>query len=151
MVRFGDWLYTWNAWPERHNLSGESAWTGKFAAVAELWTAAEQGQLTPAQALLTKAPQPAEMLFRVSDDPHQFNNLAGNKDHAAALKQAQSLMARWKAETGDSVPAKPTADRSTLHESTKGEVVRGDFPGAAHGAAKINHPGPLKLGESALP
>ncbi len=144
-VRFGDWLYSWNAWPERHNVSGESAWTGKFAAVGELWAAAEQGKLTPAQALLTQKPQPVEMLFHVKNDPHQFTNLADAPNHAEVLKQARALLAQWKKDTGDSVPANPTPDRGGLHEAGGRDMKRGEFPGAANNAASIHHPGPVKL------
>jgi arylsulfatase len=144
MVRFGDWLYTWNAWPERYSVSGESAWT-KFPAAAELWTAAQEGKLTPAQVLLTQKPQPAEMLFHVSNDPNQFHNLAGDEKHAAALRQARSLLDQWKTATGDSVPTDPTPDRGALHEATERKTKPREFPGAANDAAHKNDPGPVKL------
>jgi arylsulfatase A-like enzyme len=145
MVRFGDWLYTWNAWPDRHNLSGESAWTNQFAAVAELWKAAADGKLNPQQALLTKATQPTEMFFNVKDDPHQFHNLADDRAHAAPLKQARALLEQWKSQTADSVPAEPTPDRGPVNIGPGGTVQRGDFPGASRNAAKINHPGPVHI------
>jgi arylsulfatase A-like enzyme len=145
MVRFGDWLYTWNAWPERHSVSGESAWRDKFGAVDELWAAAEAGRLTPAQALVTKAPQPSEMLFNVKADPHQFENLAGQDAHSEVLRQARALLERWKEQTGDSVPEKPTPDRGPLNESSGGNLTRGDFPGASRSAEAIHHPGPVRL------
>jgi len=145
MVRFGDWLYTWNAWPERHNVSGESAWTKKFEAAGELWAAAEKGLLTPAQRLLTEKPQPAEMLFNVKDDPHQFTNLVDEPDRAAILSQCRSLLAQWTKETGDSVPKNPTPDRGVLHDDKKGTTTRGDFPGADQNAAANLSPGPIKL------
>jgi arylsulfatase A-like enzyme len=151
MVRFGDWLYTWNAWPERHNVSGESAWTNRFAAAGELWAAAQAGRLRPEQALLTQAPQPAEMLFNVRADPHQFRNLAPATGHADVLRQARALLARWQADTGDSVPANPTRDRGGLHDPTDRGVQRGDFPGADCNATRINHPGPVKLSQATPP
>lgn len=144
MVRFGDWLYTWNAWPDRYSVSGESAWT-KFPAAAELWAAAEAGKLTPAQALLTQKPQPAEMLFHVGYDPHQFHNLAADTKHAAVLSQARALLDQWKAATGDSVPQDPTPDRGALHEATERRTKSGEFPGATKDASHINDPGPMKL------
>jgi arylsulfatase A-like enzyme len=151
-VRFGDWLYVWNAWPERHNLSGESAWTTKFAAVGELWAAAEAGKLKPEVALLTQKPQPAEMLFNVRDDPFQFKNVASVEAHGTVLKQARNLLERWQSETGDSVPANPTPDRGPIHDANaRGDVKRGEFPGAKHHATKIHAPGPVKLGPSPVP
>src|SRR5690606_32106089 len=41
MVRFGDWLYIRNEYPERRNLSGES--TRMFPAGVELWGAYDKG------------------------------------------------------------------------------------------------------------
>lgn len=145
MVRFGDWLYIWNAWPERHNVSGESAWRTFFPAAGDLWDAAEAGKLTPAQLLLTQTPQPQEMLFQVSRDPHQFQNVAADSQHAEVMRQARALLAEWKQQTTDSVPKKPTPDRGALHESTERSTKRGDFPGADLGATKINHPGPQRF------
>jgi len=146
MVRTGDWLYIWNAWPDRHNVSAESA-DFKFPAAKELWEMAEQGKLTPGQALLTQKPQPAEMLFNVKEDPHQFENLAAQSEHAGTLKRLRALLEQWKTETGDTVPANPTADRQPLHENSNRNVTRGDFPGAARNAPANNQPGPVKLAD----
>jgi arylsulfatase len=145
MVRFDDWLYIWNAWPERHNVSGESAWRGFFPAAGELWDAAESGKLNPAQLLLTQKPQPPEMLFQVSKDPNQFQNLVNAPEHAAVIRQARAMLAMWKQQTADSVPKNPTPDRGTLHESSERSTKRGDFPGADLGAAQVNHPGPQRV------
>lgn len=146
-VRFGDWLYIWNAWPERHNVSGETAWLDKFPAAKDLWAAAEEGKLTPAQALLTKVPQPAEMLFNLKDDPHQFTNLADSDANQPQLDQARTLFKRWKEETGDSIPADPTQDRGGLHDDGKKNPTwkHREFPGASRNATEINQPGPVTL------
>lgn len=143
-VRTGDWLYIWNAWPERHNLSGESS-VFTFPAVKELWEQAEAGRLTPAQALLTKVPQPAEMLFHVGKDPHQFRNLANDPQHQATLEEMQQLLKTWQRETGDSVQENPTPDRQPIHKSLGGKTKRGEFPGAVNKATEINQPGPVRL------
>ncbi len=148
MVRTGDFLYIWNAYPELHNTSGESS-SLRFAAVKELWEAAKAGKLTPAQALLTQKPQPVEMLFNVARDPFQFSNLAENANHQATLKRMRGLLKEWTDQTGDCVPSNPTKDRQPLHESSKGAVKRGDFPGERTGATRINHPGPVIVDELA--
>lgn len=143
-IRTRDWLYIWNAWPERHNVSGESA-AYRFRAARELWEKAEAGLLTPAQALLTQVPQPSEMLFQVRQDPHQFHNLSQAPEHAGQIQELRTLLDRWKKETGDSIPAHPTPDRQPLHESREGgKLIRGDFPGADQGARQIQHPGPVR-------
>lgn len=145
-VRTGDWLYIWNAWPENHNVSGESS-VPTFPAAKELWEMAEAGKLTPAQALLTKVPQPAEMLFNVKDDPYQFSNLAGHPQSQGTLERMRGLLDQWKEQTGDSVPTNPTPSRQPLHEHVSKGPPRGEFPGASHGATGINAPGPVRLDE----
>lgn len=144
MVRAGDWLYIWNAWPDRHNVSGESA-AFHFPAARELWQMAEAGKLTQAQKLLTLPKQPAEMLFQVSKDPCQLANLAADPRHASTLRDMRGLLEKWKKETGDTVPQNPTPDRDALHESSKDrKVERGELPGAAAGATGINQSGPVR-------
>ncbi|MCA9200013.1 MAG: sulfatase, partial [Planctomycetales bacterium] len=93
-VRSGDWLYVWNAWPERHNLSGESA-AFRFPDVKEYWEAAERGELKPFQMLLVQSTQPAEMLFRVSEDPLQIRNLANDPQQQAVLSKMRILLNQW--------------------------------------------------------
>lgn len=150
-VRMGDWLYVWNAWPELHNTSGESSWINKFGAARELWEAAAAGELSKAQALLTKAPQPEEMLFNVKDDPNQFKNLAGDERHGETLKRMRALLGEWQEETADSVPSDPTPDREGLHggDGRKGlrkEWKHREFAGAERGAMEVNAPGPVLVG-----
>lgn len=143
-VRQGDWLYIWNAYPERRNVSGESA-SFQFPAAKELWDMADAGRLTAAQALLTKVPQPAELLFNVKDDPFQFTNLAALPTHQPSLARLRGLLDLWKEQSGDCLPVHPTADRQPLHENIERNVVRGDFPGAARQATAVNHPGPVRI------
>ncbi len=144
-VRTGDWLYIWNAWPERHNLCGESS-NYKYGWVRELWEAAGEGRLTPAQALLTVAPQPEEMLFHVRQDPYQFFNLAGDPAFAAELTRLRNLLSQWVDETGDSVPVSPTPDRQPIHENRHfPDFKRGEFAGASRNATTVNHPGPVMV------
>jgi len=144
MVRTGNWLYIWNAWPNQYALSGESS-VYVFPAARELWEMAGQGRLTGAQQLLTLSNQPPEMLFDVAQDPFQLTNLATNGNHSAQLQQMRQLLAAWKSQTGDSVPQQPTASRDTLHEEGKQTIRRGDFPGAANHATEINQPGPVRF------
>ncbi len=145
MVRMGDWLYIWNAYPEDYNVCGESA-AFRFPAVKELWDMAEQGRLTAAQLLVTQKPQPAELLFNVTNDPYQFKNLIDDAGHGDVLNQMRSLLKKWKQQTGDNVPEKPTPDRQSLHElGEQSNVIRGDFPGALNHAETINQSGPISL------
>ncbi len=146
-VRSGDFLYIWNAYPERHNVSGEASVTAKFPAAKEIWEQSEAGGLTPAQAIVTQLPLPEVQLYNVRSDPAQLANLAGDPAHAPQLAEMRALLGRWVEETGDSVPANPTPDRQPLHGlngGNGGKTMRGEFPGAANNATQINHPGPVK-------
>lgn len=146
-VRTGDYLYIYNAFPNRHNVSMESSFY-KYPAVEELWEMGKAGKLTVGQALTTKSSQPREMLFHVKDDPHQFKNLVGEAGEAEQLALMRKLLERWVAETGDSVPKNPTPDRQPLHTNgPRVKLVRGDFAGESKGATKVNHPGPVFVEE----
>ncbi len=145
MVRMGDWLYIWNAWPDDYNVCGESS-DFQFPAVKELWEMAEQGKLTDAQKQVTLKPQPAEQLFHIEKDPAQFHNLADDPACQDVMGQMRSLLADWKEQTGDSVQKHPTPDRQGLHElNGQHHVERGDLPGADRNATEINAPGPVNL------
>lgn len=144
MVRTADWLYIWNAWPNQYDVCGESS-VFDFPAAKELWDMAGKGRLTDAQKIPTFSNQPPEMLFQVTRDPFQFSNLAGHAEYTAALQKMRGLLDDWKAQTGDNVPKNPTHDRDSLHEAKKEMQRRGDFPGAANHATKINLPGPVKI------
>jgi arylsulfatase A-like enzyme len=144
-VRHGDFLYIWTPWPHLPGVSAESAMF-RFPAAKELWDDAAAGKLSEAQALLTKTPQPAEMLFHTGRDPHQFNNLSANPEFSDTLTQMRGLLDRWKEQTGDSVPDHPTPDRQPLHQGAdRKDFKRGEFPGAAKNATGINHPGPVLI------
>ena len=144
MVRYGDFLYIWNAWPNQHNVAGESS-CFRFPAVKELWQASSEGKLTYAQNKLTLPKQPTHSLFNVEKDPFQFNNLASNPEYLEQLKKMQSLLNDWVQQTGDSVPKNPTANRQPLHKRDKFNGIRGEYPGAIHEATSINHSGPTLL------
>jgi arylsulfatase A-like enzyme len=144
-VRTGDWLYVWNAWPERHNVAMESS-SFSFPAVKELWDMAAAGKLSAAQKRLTEIPQPAEMLFHVPTDPHQFVNLIDAPQHQPIVEQMRSLLNAWQTETGDSLPENPTPDRQPLHTSKPSQMKRGELPGTSQNAEQNNHPGPIHLG-----
>lgn len=145
-VRDGEYLYILNLKPEQ-------PWQGPADSVRSpshdsLQAARKQGTLTPAQQDVFLAPRPAEELYRTASDPHQVKNLAADPAHAAALKRLRDVMAKWREETADSVPAEPSQDG--FHRETGERLFTGrETPyyrtpaGADRGAAKVNKPGPF--------
>ena len=140
MVRFGDWLYIRNHFPNQQNLCMEATTGG---AGEELVEAHKQGQLTEAQKNIFWNPCPEEELYHVSKDPDQLDNLAGNPEHHAQIEKMRQLLGNWTEQTGDSVPENPTLSRN-FKNRVKPDP-RGEYPGASRGAFMINHPGPIEL------
>ncbi|HAW99515.1 MAG TPA: heparan N-sulfatase, partial [Opitutae bacterium] len=152
MVRFDDYLYIRNNFPNQPNLCYES--DDHYPAGAELWKAHAAGKTNPSQQQVFANPCPPEELFQVNHDPHQLTNLADDKKHAKALKQARTLLAAWTKQTGDSIPANPTPNRHDPPKIMDGKILppgkaktrnpHAEMPGASNNAMKINDPGPLK-------
>jgi N-sulfoglucosamine sulfohydrolase len=149
LVRHGDWVYIRNAWPERRVLCSESH--DEFASGKELWQAFDEGGLHADQKQIVRQPAVAEQLFNVTADPYQLTNLANQKDSAEVLAQLRKVLNEWTEQTGDTVPENPTNDRYTgPRPQANGKHgrdpnhKRGEFPGAARNATKINHPGPVR-------
>jgi len=141
MVRMGDWIYIRNNWPNKRNLSGESD-PHRFPAAKELWNKHEEGQLTPAQSLITLMPQPAEELYHIKNDPHNLKNVLYAPKNREVLNQMRILLTIWTNQTGDNIPNNPTPHKATLD----GELLeweRREMPGDATNAIHINHPGPI--------
>ena len=153
MVRFGDFVYIKNNFPNQPNLCYES--DDHYPAGKELWLAHAAGKTTPEQQQVFANPCPEEELFKLSDDPDQFEDLSKNSDYAKQLKQARRLLAKWTEQTGDTVPENPTPHRHAPPRIENGEIIppgkskkrnpHAEMPGAARNATKINHPGPLRL------
>ena len=141
MIRFDDWIFIRNAFPERQNLCMEGDPT--YPAGEELWETWKAGKLTPEQGDIFLKPRPALELYRVSKDPHQLRNIATNPENAPIIEKAQQLLDRWIQETGDSVPADITNDRQDAYGKRNPNHKRGTMPGEDRGAAKINAPGPV--------
>jgi arylsulfatase len=154
MVRFGNFLYIKNNFPNQPNLCYES--DDHYPAGAELWKAHAAGKTNPNQHQIFANPCPPEELFLVGDDPHQFTNLAKDSKHAKTLDQARDMLANWTKQTGDSIPANPTPNRHDPPRIEDGKILppgkagkkrnpHAEMPGSSNNAMKVNHPGPLKL------
>ncbi len=156
MVRFGDFVYIKNNYPDHANLCYES--DTHYPSGNELWKAHAEGKTTPQQQQVFANPCPAEELFHVSRDPHQLTNLVNKPEYTKALTQARNLLAKWTKETGDSIPDHPTPHRHTPPRIEDGKIIPGgkakqrnphaEMPGASKNAMQINHPGPIKLNQT---
>ena len=153
MVRFGDYLYIRNNFPNQPNLCYES--DDHYPAGAELWKAHAAGKTKPSQQQIFANPCPPEELYKVSNDPHQLSNLAKDVKYAKTIKQARALLASWTTQTGDSIPEKPTPHRHDPPRIVDGKILppgktalrnpHAELPGSSKNATKVNHPGPLRL------
>lgn len=143
MVRFGDWVYIRNGYPENRNLAAES--TRMFPAGRELWEAHDKGLTKPEQEDVFMQPRPAEELYNVNEDPYQFRNAASERKNKKIRKYLSRVLDEWIKETGDSKPAEPTPNRDDLDgKRLAGEWKKGEKPGERNNAENINDPGPVR-------
>ncbi|NQD70410.1 sulfatase [Sphingobacterium shayense] len=142
MVRYKDWVYIRNGYPERQNLASESAMN--FPAGRELWDAYERGLLVENQKDVFLKPRPAEELYNVSKDPFQFINVASTAGNKEILKYLSDILDLWIEQTGDSQPQNPTPDRDDIYgKRLAGEWKKGDKPGERNNAGGITRSGPI--------
>jgi N-sulfoglucosamine sulfohydrolase len=87
-----------------------SADAGRSPTMDALRRLRDAGKLTPAQARIFQQPRPAEELYDVSADPHEFKNLAGDPRHARTLAELRAKLDAWGRETDDARPARRTPD-----------------------------------------
>ena len=143
MVRFGDWMYIRNWFPDRRVMCVESA--PVFPAGKELWEAYEEGRTRPEQEDIFQVSRPEEELYHVADDPFQFDNLAGKQAYLDTLSFMREVMNCWVSETGDHVPDPITPDRETLDRDQYEDFQRGEMAGARFGADTVTRTGPVYL------
>ena len=153
MVRFGDYLYIRNNFPNQPNLCYES--DNYYPAGAELWKAHAASKTKPQQLQIFANPCPPEELFQISKDPHQLSNLVNEANHVEALEQARFFLSEWTEQTGDSIPDNSTPSRHDPPRIEGGEILPAgklihknshrEMPGASRNASGINHPGPIKI------
>lgn len=62
---------------------------------------AAQGKLTRQAAVYMARERPSEMLFDLSQDPHELDNLAGSSPHSATLERLRSALHAWQEEIMD--------------------------------------------------
>ena len=142
MVRYKNWVYIRNGFPERRNLAGESA--RNFPAGKELWNAHKKGLLTENQKDVFLKPRPREELYNLSNDPFQFTNVANDSTNKETLLYLSEVLDTWIEETGDSKPQNPTPDRDDVNgKRLVGEWKKGEKPGEQNNADRIISSGPV--------
>lgn len=143
MVRYKDWVYIRNAFPDRQSLSMES--NAYFPAGKELWEAEAKGLTAAGQKDVFLIPRPAEELYYLPDDPMQFKNVAAEPGNAKTIAYLRKILDTWIADTGDSVPANPTKDNvNVAGQKLGGQWKRGENAGDSKNAQRINHAGPVR-------
>jgi hypothetical protein len=115
-----------------------------YPAAMELWDMYRAGKTFPWQEDTPQVPRPRMELFHVAADPHQLTNLAGQPEYKAIERKLTAVLDQWSIETGDNIPASPTPDRPK--GPRRDQDVRGELPGEATGANKINNSGPILEG-----
>jgi len=147
LVRQGNFVYLRNAWPHLPQPGASDTFYNPSADALKARHA--QGRLTGLQANIFQQPRSAEEFYDLSTDPGQERNLAHVVPAPAALVKLRTALNRWTEETGDTVPAKPTPTNVIYATGAKTtEFWRGDAPGSATHAARINRPGPVRIGNA---
>lgn len=155
LVRWGDYAYIRNNFPNQINICAESDLT--YPAGKEIWQAHADGKTTEKHWQVFANPSPEEEFYNIKDDPHQLVNLATKPEHAEQIGMARKTLATWTDETGDTIPTNPTPNRRGPPRIVDGKILtrekgaggnpHAEFPGASRNASKINHPGPLRHGK----
>ena len=101
LVRQGDWVYMRDFTPGSYSFQMVNHEDGTYA---ELLRLRAEGELSAVQLEVFSTDRPEELLFNVSDDPDQLNNLATNPEHRQMLLTLRSALDDWQARTGDSIP-----------------------------------------------
>jgi arylsulfatase len=147
MVRWENYSYMRNNRPEllgfnvTHHTKGPA-----YIELAEEW---KKGTLNKAQLDVFLMPRPAELLFDISKDPMQLNDLSKEPGYQEVLGKLRLVMDRWEKETGDTVPAadKMTADRHDKDDWSEvymgKDLKRGEYPGQTSKAHLIKNAGPI--------
>ncbi|MFC1757228.1 sulfatase [Planctomycetota bacterium] len=142
MVRFGDFMYIRNGFPQLQSMCVESA--PKFPAGRELWARETEGKLNDAQRDIFQIPRAEEELFVLSTDPHQLKNVVGAPEHANELAKLRSVMDRWIKETRDCISSDPTPDRQSPEGVRNRNWHHRIQPGIEAGSLEANGKGPLR-------
>lgn len=140
-VRTKDYLYIFNGRPRFDN--GGPIDANQSLSAHSLKVSRKKGSLTLLQEDAFVKPRPTRELYDLRKDSLQLHNLAGNKLYQKQLNQLEAVLKQWQQQTGDTQPGKLTPD---WYHRESGKPLpqmeqRGEMPGAARNADKINHKG----------
>jgi arylsulfatase A-like enzyme len=148
MVRFKDFVYIRNSWPELVQPGDSDTFYNPSADALKARHA--QGRLDLAQANVFLQPRPPEEFYDLRADPAQVHNTVHDPFSRVAVEKLRGVLLRWTEETGDTPPKTTTEtniDYTTgarNHEFKRGTPPRGRGECAAHQPARPD-PGPLRL------
>lgn len=142
-VRTKDFFYLVNLRPERNNIGAIDV--NQSPAATALKNAAQTGTLTSIQRDPFLQPRPAEELYDLAKDPLQQHNLADDTAYRQQRNALHQVLMLWREQTADTAPGNLTPDwydrRTSAPLPAKG--TRGEMPGAAKEADRVNHKGPF--------
>lgn len=141
-VRSKDFLYIINKRTELDN--GGPIDANQSPSAKALKAAKSKGKLTLLQNDAFIKPRPSEEFFDCFKDPLQVINLAKDKSYAARMDVLKTVLKNWQDQTGDTFPENGTPD---WYDRETGKTLpangkRGEMPGKARNADKINVKGP---------
>lgn len=144
MVRSERWMYIRNSRPNLPQMGPADA--VKSPSNLALMDRRKNGTLTAVQADIYATPRPQEELFDCQRDPNQLLNIAADPTALEDLMAMRTVLDDWIQSTGDNVPDSLTRSWYTYEPGyikTEVHSIRGETPGAALEASKINRPGPF--------
>ncbi len=100
-VRDSRYRYILNLTPGKSLMSPNAYKLKSYPAWKLLLDLAEQGKVTPAQALFTGPTAPEEELYDLQNDPDQLVNLAGKPAVANELTRLRGKLRQWRMEIGE--------------------------------------------------
>ncbi len=143
MVRNKNFMYILNSRPMQPQMGpADAVKSPSFFDLRQLYA---KGELSPVQTDVFVVPRPKEELYDYANDPLQLVNVASMPKYKEELTKLRTVLEKWMKVTGDNIPVNLTKDWF-LHEpgyiETAAKGIRGEMPGEANNATKINKKGP---------
>lgn len=140
-VRTKDYLYISNLRPALDNGGPIDANQSPSALALK----ENKAKLTVLQKEALLVPRPSAEFYDMRSDAAQINNLIDDPKYKSTINQLKSTLALWQTQTGDTSPTKLTPDwyHRETGKALPAKDIRGEMPGAAKQADRINTKGPF--------